>query len=80
MPAASGGEIAAWVGSPASATSLAAPAVSPEICGDSPCSRMMRRHWPSACTWLCTVRIVPRSAPGTAIRWKRIRRKCSPTM
>ena len=41
---------------------------------------MMRRHWPSACTWLCTVRIDSRLAPGTAIRWNRIRRKCSAMM
>ena len=32
--------------------------MSPEMTGLSPCSRMTLRHWPSACTWLCTVRIV----------------------
>ena len=63
--AASGGAIAAWVGSPASATSRAAPAVSPAtISGLRPSSRMTLRHWPSACTWLCTVLIVSRLGAG----------------
>ena len=41
---------------------------------------MILRHWPSACTWLCTVRIWSSRAPGIPIRWNRIRRKCSATM
>ncbi len=76
----SGGLIEAWVRSPDSATSRAAPAVSPEMTGRRPCSRMTLRHWPSAWTWLWTVRTVSREAPGSAISANRIRRKCSPTM
>ena len=60
MSAASGGEMAAWVGSPASAISRAAPAVSPEMTVVRPYCLMILRHWPSACTWLCTVLIVSR--------------------
>ena len=41
---------------------------------------MTLRHWPSACTWLCTVRIVSRVAPGTAISVNWMRRKCSAMM
>ena len=41
---------------------------------------MILRHWPSACTWLCAVVIVSSDDPGTPIRWKRIRRKCSAMM
>ena len=41
---------------------------------------MILRHWPRACTWLCTVLIVSSVVPGTPIRWKRIRRKCSAMM
>ena len=52
------------MGSWASAISRAAPAVSPEMIGFSPCSRITLRHWPSACTWLCTVLIVSSVAPG----------------
>jgi len=73
-------EIAAWVGSPRSATSRAAPAVSPAITGRKPCSRITLRHWPRACTWLWTVVIESRDAPATPSRWNRIRRKCSAMM
>ena len=38
------------------------------------------RHWPSACTWLCTVVMVSIEAPGSAIRANWIRRKCSAMM
>ena len=41
---------------------------------------MIRRHWPSACTWLCTVLMVSSVAPSTAIRWNWMRRKCSAMM
>ena len=53
-------------GSSASATSRAAPAVSPEMIGLSPSSRITLRHWPSAWTWLCTVLMVSRLEPGHA--------------
>ena len=72
--------MAACVGSAASATSRAAPAVSPEISGVRPSSRITLRHWPRACTWLWTVRMVSMVAPGTAISENSIRRKCSATM
>ena len=45
-----------------------------------PCSRITFRHCPSACTWLCTVRMVSSDAPGSAIRANWMRRKCSPMM
>ena len=41
---------------------------------------MTPRHWPSACTWLCTVRSVETSVPGVAIRANWMRRNFSPTM
>ena len=61
--------MAACVRSPDSATSRAAPAVSPDITGVRPCSRITLRHWPSACTWLCTVRI--ESSDGAGQRHQR---------
>ena len=72
--------MAACVGSPASLTSRAAPAVSPEITGVRPCSRMILRHWPSAWTWLCTVRTWSMVVPGRPISANWMRRKCSATM
>ena len=51
---------------PRSATSRAAPAVSPATTERSPRRRMIRRHWPSAWTWLSTVFSVLRLAPFTA--------------
>ena len=72
--------MAAWVRSPDSATSRAAPAVSPEMTGVRPRRRITLRHWPRACTWLCTVRMSSMRAPGIAISAKRIRRKCSAMM
>ena len=56
------------------------PAVSPETTGVSPSSRITPRHWPRACTWLCTVRNPSSVAPGTAIRENWMRRNRSPTM
>ena len=46
----------------------------------SPYCLMILRHWPSACTWLCTVLIVSRLAPGTPSRLNWMRRKCSAMM
>jgi hypothetical protein len=45
-----------------------------------PSFAMILRHWPRACTWLATSRIVSSVAPGTARSWWRTRKKCSPTM
>jgi hypothetical protein len=49
--------------------------------GREPSLRITFRHWPSAWTWLCTVfSDVAERRAGHAISWKRIGRKCSPTM
>ena len=72
--------MAARVGSCASATWRAEPAVSAAMTALRPSLRMVRRHWPSAWTWLSTVLMVASVAPGTAISWWRTGRKCSPMM
>ncbi len=54
--------------------------MSPETTGVRPCSRITLRHWPRACTWLCTVRMVSSDEPGTPISVNWMRRKCSPMM
>ncbi len=41
---------------------------------------MIRRHWPSAWTWLCTLFSASTGVPGRTISWKWIGRKCSATM
>jgi len=50
-----------------SAISRALPAVSPATIGMTPSLRMMRRHWPSAWTWLSTLLMSESFAPLTAI-------------
>ena len=72
--------MAARVGSPASATSAAAPAVSATTRLRRPCRRRKSRHWPSAWTWLSTSWTSASVAPGTPSSWWFTRTKCSPTM
>jgi len=66
--------------SPRSATIRALPAVSPDTIGLMPSLRMMRRHCPSAWTWLSTVLIPASLAPRGAINWWWIGKNHSPTM
>jgi hypothetical protein len=54
--------------------------VSAPTSGTMPRRRIVCRHWPSACTWLCTVFSPASVAPRTPISWWRIGRKCSPMM
>ena len=56
--------MAASVGSLASATMRAEPAVSASGTGLRPSSISLRRHWPSACVWLRTRLMVFSVAPG----------------
>ncbi len=61
--------------------SRALPAVSAATIGLMPSLRMMRRHWPSAWTWLShALDVGERSRPSTAISWWRIGKNHSPTM
>ena len=59
--------MAATVLSLRSDTSRALPAVSAATIGLMPSLRMMRRHWPSAWTWLSTVLMSDSFAPFSAI-------------
>ena len=59
--------MAATLLSPRSAMSRALPAVSAATIGLRPSLRMMRRHWPSACTWLSTVLMSASLVPFSAI-------------
>ena len=80
MRAASDDAMAPTLGSPMSAISRAAPAVSAWTTG---CSRFFfrkLRHWASAWTWLLTVRIDFSDAPGRATRQCSTRWKCSATI
>ncbi len=70
----------ARVGSPHSATSRAEPAVSLATTAFSPSSRIARRHWPSAWTWLYTLARPDSGAPLRPSSWCRIGRKYSATM
>ena len=58
--------MAARVGSPASAMSAAAPAVSATTRIRRPCRRRKSRHWPSAWTWLSTSWIACQRGAGHA--------------
>ena len=58
----------------------ALPAVSAATIDLSLSLRMVRRHWPSAWTWLSTLLMSASLAPLGAINWWRIGRNHSPTM
>ena len=70
--------MAATAGSPSSAISRAAPAVSKLSTDSRPRPRIRSRHWRRAWGWLLTRRSPPGSAPGRQSRQCRTRWKCSP--
>lgn len=63
--------MAAWPGTPASATSRAAAAVEAAVRVRAPGSRVRSQssHWPSACGWLCTT-VTSSTSPSGAISAK----------